>query len=330
MSRRHDHHRLDEAHYRRAIEEARSSYRISDVVGRRTTLKRSGVEHFGLCVFHKERSPSLYVNDAEGVYRCFGCGASGDIIRFVMETEHLRFFEALEALGARDLPVVLEEERVRRAAENEVARATAIAEARAIWDAARDWRGTAAERYARTRGITMELPAAFRFAMTPRWRNRDTGEVGPDTPALVGAVTRGDELVAVQCIFLRDGGRAKAHGKKPKLSRGRILGGAVRLDRSNISGDEVIITEGPEDALSLAQELPGKRVWACLGTAMMPAMVFPPEVRRIVIAGQNDDAGRWAVRTAATRLTDRGYDVGTMWPSSGFKDWNDELRGIRA
>jgi len=293
-------------------------------------MKRSGVEHFGLCVFHNERSPSLYCNDADGVFHCFGCGESGDIIKFVMLTEDLRFFEALEALGAKDLPVVLDEERAKRAAENEAARAAAIGEAADIWDRARDWRGTAAERYARGRGIIMPLPPTIRFGMTPRWRNRETGEVGPDNPALIGAVTRGDDLVAVQCIFLRDGGRAKAHGKKPKLSRGRILGGALRLDHGRPPSDEVIITEGPEDALSLAQELPDKRVWATLGTAMMPMVQFPADVRRIVIAGQNDDAGRLAVRTAAARLVDQGFDVGTMWPAAEFKDWNDQLRGIRA
>lgn len=322
--------RLDDAQFRRVVEDARNNFNISDVVGRHTSLKHSGVEHYGLCVFHKERSGSLWVNDADGVYHCFGCGASGDIIRFVMETEGCTFFEALEWLGASDLPVVLEADRVKRAAENAAARAAAIGEAVEIWERARDWRGTAAETYARVRGLVTPLPPSIRFVMTPRWRDRETGEVGPDMPAMVGAVTRGDDLVAVQCIFLRDGGRAKANGKRPKLSRGRILGGALRLDHDRPPSSEVIITEGPEDALSLAQELPEKRVWACLGTAMMPAVQFPPEVRRIVIAGQNDDAGRLAVRTAAARLVDQGYDVGTMWPADGFKDWNDQLRGIRA
>ncbi|MEH3046156.1 CHC2 zinc finger domain-containing protein [Sphingomonas adhaesiva] len=52
--------RLDDAQFRRAVEEARNSFNISDVVGRRTTLKRSGTEHYGLCVFHNERSGSLW------------------------------------------------------------------------------------------------------------------------------------------------------------------------------------------------------------------------------------------------------------------------------
>ena len=320
--------RIHPDEFQRIVEEARDQYRLSDIVGRRSPMKRAGVEHFGLCVFHGERTPSLYVNDAEGLYHCFGCGASGDTIRFVMETEGCTFLEALEWLGAAELPVVLEAERVRRAAENEAARAAAIGEAREIWERAIEPTGTAAARYAVVRGITMPLPPSIRFAMTPRWRDRETGEVGPDTPAMVGLVTKGDEPVAVQCIFLRDGGRAKANGRRPKLSRGRILGGVLRLDHGRPPSDEVIITEGPEDALTLAQELPEARVWASLGTAMMPSIEFPRGIRRVVIAGQNDEPGRLAVRTASARLSDLGFEVGQMWPRPEFKDWNDQLRGI--
>lgn len=322
--------RIDQAEFDRAIAEARDSYNISEVINRHTPLKRAGHEWVGLCAFHNEKSPSMYVNDADGVYHCFGCGAAGDVIRFLMRTENLRFFDAVASLAGRDLRVVLEEERVKRAAENEAARAVAVAEAVAIWNSTRDWPATPAETYARMRGIIMPLPPSIRFAMTPRWRDRETGEVGPDMPAMVGAVTRGDDLVAVQCIFLRDGGRAKANGKRPKLSRGRILGGALRLDHDRPPSPEVIITEGPEDGLSLAQELPDKRVWACLGTAMMPSVRFPPDVRRLVIAGQNDEPGRVAARVAEQRLTEQGFEVRTMWPDPEFKDWNDQLRGIRA
>lgn len=323
--------RIDDALFRRAIEDARNSFSISDVIGRRTKLKRSGpAEHVGLCVFHEERTPSLYCNDAEGVFHCFGCGKSGDAIRFVMDTEGLRFFDALEALGAKDLPIVLEQERAKIVAENAAARAAAIGAAVEVWESGRPAAGTAAEVYARSRGIVMPLPDTIRFAMTPRWRNKETGEVGPDMPALVGAVTRGDEMVAVQRIFLRNGGRAKANGKRPKLSLGRVLGGALKLDEGRPASDEVVITEGPEDALSLAQELPDRRVWATLGTAMMPSVVFGPDVRRITIAGQNDSAGRVAVDAAAARLVDLGFVVRAIYPAEGFKDWNDQLRGIHA
>jgi DNA primase len=61
----------------------------------------------------------------------------------------------------------------------------------------------------------------------------------------------------------------------------------------------------------------------------MPEIIFPPEIRSIVIAGQNDEAGRVAVVKAAERLMEQGFDVRTMFPDPAFKDWNDQLRGIR-
>jgi DNA primase len=251
--------------------------------------------------------------------------------------------DALRWRGAADLPEVDPAERVRAAEEDAAERAGAIEEASAIWEAARSAAGSPAETYARSRGITMPLPPSIRFAETYAWRDKETGEAGPDLPALIGAVTDGsDQVVAIQRVFLRDGGRAKARMKKPKLSLGRVKGGALKLDRHiarevpdhglrnpDSTYAEIIITEGPEDGLSIAQEMPDRRVWVALGTAFMPEIQFPPEVRSIVIAGQNDGPGRAAVAKAAEALVLRGYVVRTMFPDSAFKDWNDQLRGIR-
>lgn len=313
--------------YRRAADEARERYDLSAIVGRRTKLRRAGRELVGLCPFHSERTPSLHVNDATGLYHCFGCGAGGDAIRFVMETEGVGFTDALRWLGAAGLPPVDPAQRAKAAAEDAAARAEAIAEAAAVWDAASPAAGTPAEVYARSRGIVGTLPPSIRFARTPAWRDRETGEVGPDLPAMVGAIVDGTgDLIGVQRIFLSDGGKAKARMKRPKLTLGRVLGGALRL--GPVAAD-VIVCEGPEDGLTLAQELPGSSVWVTLGTAMMPAVQYPPEVRSIVLAGDNNAAGRAAVEQAALALTNAGYAVRTMYPADGFADFNDMLRGVR-
>jgi DNA primase len=315
-----------DAAFQQRVDEIRTMHNISEIIGRYTTLRKTGREVAGLCVFHNERSPSLRVNDAKGTYHCFGCGASGDVIRFVMDKEGKSFLDALSWLGASDLPVVSPEQRAQRAAEDAADREQAIAEARMFWDRSRPAAGTPAQVYARARGITMPLPPSIRFGMVPAWRDRETGEWGRDLPALIGAVTIGEDLVAIQRIFLRDGGRAKANMKKPKLSLGRVMGGALWLGPPAC---EIIITEGPEDALSLAQEIPGRTVAAALGTAMMPAIRYPAQVRRITIAGQNDKAGALAVDQAAAALTELGFSVRTMFPHPDYKDWNDQLRGIR-
>lgn len=73
-----------------------------------------------------------------------------------------------------------------------------------------------------------------------------------------------------------------------------------------------------------------ERIVATLGTAMMPHIDYPRRIVSIVIAGQNDAAGRAAVEKAEEELIERGYATRVMWPAEGFKDWNDQLRGIRA
>jgi DNA primase len=83
------------------IRDLRSRVNIVDVVSRVATLKKAGSRFKGLCPFHNEKSPSFHVNPNMGVYKCFGCGKSGDIITFVRETEGLNFNEAIEALGQR-------------------------------------------------------------------------------------------------------------------------------------------------------------------------------------------------------------------------------------
>ncbi|TAM92555.1 MAG: DNA primase [Jatrophihabitans sp.] len=75
---------------------------IADVVGEQVQLRNAGGGNLkGLCPFHDEKSPSFSVSPARGVYYCFGCGAGGDVITFVKETEHLDFSEAVERLAAR-------------------------------------------------------------------------------------------------------------------------------------------------------------------------------------------------------------------------------------
>ncbi|WP_321397486.1 DNA primase [Emcibacter sp.] len=88
------------------LEEIRSRLPASEVVGKKVRLVRKGREHSGLCPFHNEKSPSFTVNDDKAFYHCFGCGAHGDIIRFVTETEGLSFPEAVERLaGQAGLPM---------------------------------------------------------------------------------------------------------------------------------------------------------------------------------------------------------------------------------
>ena len=83
------------------VRDLRTRVNIVDVISRSVTLKKAGSRYKGLCPFHQEKSPSFHVNPDMGVYKCFGCGKSGDLITFVRETEGLNFLETVEALGQR-------------------------------------------------------------------------------------------------------------------------------------------------------------------------------------------------------------------------------------
>lgn len=88
-------------------EEIRATADIVEVVGDYVKLKKSGSGFSGLCPFHNEKTPSFHVTPKLGIYKCFGCGESGDVFSFVMEMEGISFPESLRSLAERygiDIP----------------------------------------------------------------------------------------------------------------------------------------------------------------------------------------------------------------------------------
>ena len=83
-------------------ERVRDAIDFAELVGARTELRQAGPRRMtGLCPFHEERTPSFGIDPVEKLYHCFGCGAGGDVFKFVMETEGLDFARALESLAER-------------------------------------------------------------------------------------------------------------------------------------------------------------------------------------------------------------------------------------
>jgi DNA primase len=88
------------------IERLKGQINISDLVSKRVKLTKKGKDYFGRCPFHGEKTPSFSVNDTKQFYHCFGCGANGDIINFVEQTENLDFGEAVKHLAkSYNIPV---------------------------------------------------------------------------------------------------------------------------------------------------------------------------------------------------------------------------------
>lgn len=83
------------------IDQIRNSNDIVDVISQYVVLKRSGRNFFGLCPFHKEKSPSFSVSPDKQIFHCFGCGVGGNVIHFVSKIENLDFRQTLELLAER-------------------------------------------------------------------------------------------------------------------------------------------------------------------------------------------------------------------------------------
>lgn len=302
------------------LQAIRQANPLTEIAARLVHLRPSGGELTGCCPFHRDQTPSFTIYDGGRRFKCFGCGAGGDVLDFVSRAYGVDLSGAARMLGAGDLPTAAISRGEFPA--SRIFRPERMAQARAIWQAAIPAAGTLAETYLRGRAIDPPYPAALRFA---RLRYGKEGV----RPCLVCAVRDpGGEVTGIQRIWLADDGRGKAAVSQPKLSLGRLRGGAIRLGDPDGTG-RVTVCEGPEDGLSLAAMLGGP-VWVAAGATFLPAMQFPPEVRSVLIGADNDPAGRDAAEKAARAYQARGLAVRILRPLDGFKDFNDELRGERA
>ncbi len=151
------------------LDEIRARVPLEGVIGKRVRLVRRGREMIGLCPFHKEKTPSFTVNEEKGFFHCFGCGAHGDVIGFLMRDEGLPFPEAVERLaGDAGLALPARDPRA-EAREKERHSLYGVTEAAAAWFESElaGQRGAAARRYLDARGVDEETRAHFRIGFAP-------------------------------------------------------------------------------------------------------------------------------------------------------------------
>ncbi len=151
------------------LDQLRTRLTLSAVVGRTTRLTRAGREFKACCPFHDEKSPSFTVNDEKGFYHCFGCGAHGDVIRWMTDQRGLAFMDAVKELAAEagmDLPAP--DPKAARQAERQQGLHDVTAAAQA-WFVANlgGPSGAAARRYLEGRGFPAEIVARFGFGYAP-------------------------------------------------------------------------------------------------------------------------------------------------------------------
>jgi len=143
------------------VDEIKQKNNIVDIVGQYVALKKNGRHHKGLCPFHKEKTPSFLVNDELNLYKCFGCGAGGDVIKFLMEIEGIDFLEALERLANR-VGVILERKKREVGSEKETLYELMNMAARYYsWLLVSSKSGEMARKYLEGRGITPRIVETY-------------------------------------------------------------------------------------------------------------------------------------------------------------------------
>lgn len=184
--------------------------------------------------------------------------------------------------------------------------------------------GTIVEAYLRERGIT-HLQGAESLRFHPRCYYRPDKHSPPETwPAMIAAVTDlNGQITGAHRTWLDPSGRGKAPLDTPRRSMGALLGNAVRLG----TGDDVMAAgEGIETVLSLRSVLLDMPMLAPLSAAHLAAVLFPPRLRRLYIARDNDPAGDWACNTLNMRARTAGIDAIVLSPQRS--DFNDDLRNL--
>ena len=319
------------------LDELRARISLVGLVGRRVRLVRKGREHGGLCPFHNEKTPSFYVVEDKGFFHCFGCGAHGDAIGYVMRADNLDFIEAIERLAAEaglQVPQSTPQERERAQRQKTLLEALAAAagfyEAQ-LWAAA----GVRAREYLTGRGLDEETIRRFRLGWAPEDRQalrRSLSGEYPEALLLEGGLLRQPESGGTPYDYFRGrvifpigdrAGRVIAFGGRtlgddqpkylnspdtPLFEKGRVLYGwaAARANAARgVDGEApppAIVVEGYMDVIALHRAGFATAV-APLGTALTETQLH--ELWRLspepVLCFDGDAAGQRAALRALHR-----------------------------
>jgi DNA primase len=274
---------------------------IVEVVGRHVELKRSGANHMGLCPFHGEKSPSFSVNAPKQFYHCFGCGAHGDAIRFLMEHSGMSFRDAVSDL-AQQVGMAVPDDPTDPAEQQRAlqARAHQATLSEVLERAAEHYRKQLKEHppaidYLKRRGLSGEIAKRFGLGYAPPgWRSLASVFPRYDDPLLAESgmvIVQGDEgpeqkrydrfrerimfpIRSVKGEVIGFGGRVLDSGEPKYLNspetpifvKGRELYGLYEARTALRSKGYALVVEGYMDVVALAQNGFGNAV-ATLGTA---------------------------------------------------------------
>jgi DNA primase len=319
------------------IDELLTRVDIVDVIERRVPLKKAGREWTACCPFHNERTPSFYVSPAKQFFHCFGCGAHGSAVKFLMDYERLEFPDAVEELAQSvGLTVPREggDDRVQREDKTDL---YALLDAAAGWYEKELPKNADAQAYCKKRGLDAQTIQRFRIGWAPAGFDGVIKALGGsdkrmqllNEAGMVASSERGSrydrfrERLMFPILDRRGrviafGGRVLQSDQGPKylnspetplFHKGRELFALWQVKQANPSLTRIVVVEGYMDVIAMHQAgLP--IAVATLGTATTPehTEVLFRAAPDVVFCFDGDRAGRaaaWkALESALPRLRD--------------------------
>ncbi len=318
------------------IDELLARADIVEVVGARVPLKRQGREYAACCPFHDERSPSFTVSPNKQFYHCFGCGAHGTALSFLMQYDRLEFLDAVEEL-ARRVGLEVPRDTAQRNANPETRDLYGAMEAASTFFRTQLAHSEKARAYVAKRGIAPEIVERYAIGYAPDGFSALRDALGAD-PQRMQLLERGglfskNDRGAVYDKFrdrlmfpiLDRRGRTIAFGGRvidpedspkylnspetPLFHKGRELYGLWQAKQANAKLERLIVVEGYMDVVALAQYGVSQAV-ATLGTATTPdhAELLFRNAPDVYFCFDGDRAGRAAAWKAVESVLPRMKD----------------------
>jgi DNA primase len=332
-----------------AIEEVKAAADMVAVVAARTQLRKTGGRYLGRCPFHEERTPSFSVNATDKLYYCFGCGAKGDLIGFVRETENLDFVGAIEWLADRfNVQIEYEEtspeqdaRRRRRERLLDLLVAAASFYERYLWESQA---GSLARDYLAGRGLGEDVCREYKLGLalggsTLTVKALERGFTREELLAAGLANRRGNDYFARRLLFPLADARGRVLGFQARklheddplrakyvnspegelFRKGDLLYGLDRARAAIAKQERAVVVEGNTDVLALRQA--GiEPVVASMGTALTERQLkeLGRLTSRVWLCFDGDAAGEAATLRGMELAEARGLEVRVVALPPGF------------
>ncbi len=320
---------------------------IVDVVSEQVILKKNGRHYWGLCPFHKEKTPSFSVNPNLGIYKCFGCGAGGDAITFIMKTQNREFLDVVRELAEKfgiEMPKNFNKSESKELKEEMLkacTKATEFYNLRLLKDKSSETAEVL--EYLTGRGITKEIIEKYNLGLAPKtyaeFYKKFKNEFSEDVMEKAGLIIKAHEgnqfidrfrnrvIIPIQNEFgeyVAFGARAVEKDQMPKYlnssdsliyNKSKLLYGLYTAKEAIKNNDSVILMEGYFDVIS-AQAHGIENAVASCGTALTTDHIkllsrYTPS-RRIYLSFDTDSAGQKATNRNAELIKEAFTGLGSI------------------